>query len=433
MNLSDALRLTPGSIVTLTGAGGKTTAMLRLGRELAASGLGVVATTTTHLGLDQLALFPAHLVAPKPGLLGSALKQTPFLLAVASLDEQQGKAVGFGPEQIAELREYADVILVEGDGSRGLPVKAPAAHEPVIPPETTHLLCCLGLWALTRPLDANSVHRPEIFARLTGLTPGDPITSAVLARLLLHPHGPARGAPNGAERYLLLNGADTEYPIPNTQCLLSRISASPQFSAVLLAQTAHDPPVLARYGKTAAIILAAGASTRFGSAKQLHDWQGQPLLRHVVLQALAAPVQQVIVVLGAHFEDIAPSLHGLPVELVYNSAWAQGQSSSMKAGLDAAAPGTQAALFILGDQPRLPADLLHRLVDAHRRTLAPIVAPRHQGRRGNPVLFDRSLFGELLEVEGDTGGRALLRRYEEQIAWVEAAADVFDDIDRPGN
>ena len=191
--------------------------------------------------------------------------------------------------------------------------------------------------------------------------------------------------------------------------------------------------MLASYGKIAAIVLAAGGSSRFGSPKQLLDWQGQPLLRHVVLQALAAPVQQVIVVLGAHMEETARVVAGLPVTIVDNRAWETGQSASMQVGLSACAPLTQAALFILGDQPHLPADLLQRLVETHRRSLAPIVVPRYQGRRGNPVLFDRICFPDLMAVTGDTGGRALIERYRDQVAWVDAGPEIFLDIDRPGD
>ncbi len=438
MNLADALRVQPDALIAFTGAGGKTTAMLRLGRELAAQGLRVVATTTTRLSLDQLDLFPAHLVAPDLADLAADLDRFGFVLAVRGLDPAQHKALGFPPDHIAAFRELADVVLVEADGSRGLPIKAPAPGEPAIPPDATHVVTLAHLTALGQPLGPHVAHRPELVTRLTGLKPGDLITPAALARLLLHPTGPARGAPDGAERHLLVNGCEklvigdwllAQAPITNLQSLFSRLA--PAFNSLLLGQLVHEPPVLASYGKIAVIILAAGASTRFGSPKQLLDWDGQPLLRHVVLQVLAAPCQQVIVVLGAAAERIAPTLAGLPVELVENPAWEQGQSTSMQAGLRACRAGTQAALFVLGDQPSLPPRLLQGLVETHRRTLAAIVAPRHLGQRGNPVLFDRRRFPDLLSISGDAGGRVLFERYRQQIAWVEAGPEVLQDVDRP--
>ena len=446
MNLSIALRVHSGSIVTFTGAGGKTTAMLRLGRELAAAGHKVIATTTTRLGVDQLNLFPAHLVSPTPGELAETLEKTGFVVVVQKVEPERNKALGFLPDAIASFRNLADVVLVEGDGSRQLPLKAPGPDEPVIPPDTTHLVTLLGLWALGQPLGPETVHRPDIFAQLTGLTPGDVITPAALVRLANHPDGPARGAPAGAERFLLLNGIDktvgssslkVENSFPDERLPLnlqpSTFNLSSRFSAILLAQLAHDPPVLASYGQTAAIVLAAGQASRFGSPKQLYEWHGQPLLRHVVEKTLVAPVQQIIVVLGAYFEETARVLHGLPVTLVHNASWEQGQSASIQAGLRACAPGTQVAMFVLGDQPDLPIDIFQRLIETHRHTLAPIVAPRHEGRRGNPVLFDRQCFPELMRLQGDTGGRDLFKRHLEQISWVEAGPEILYDIDRPEN
>ncbi len=431
MNLSSALRLSAGSVVTLTGAGGKTTTMVRLGQELAGQGLRVLATTTTRLGIDQLQLFPIFLVEPTPQEITAALADQRFVLVARGLDHSHDKVVGYPPEHIADFRPLADVVLVEGDGSRTLLLKAPGPGEPVVPASTTHLVCIANLGALGRPIGPEIIHRPERFVALTGARWGKPVTPALVARLLLHPDGPARGAPPGAERYFLLNGAAGAPDAAGA--LAERLAAAPGTTAVLLAEAAEASPVLASMGKVAAVVLAAGASTRFGSPKQLVPWQGQTLLRHVVVQTLAAPVQQVIVVLGAHFEDIAATLQGLPVEVVYNPDWEQGQSASVRAALAAFRPGTQAALFVLGDQPALLPGLFQRLVAAHRRTLAPIAAPRYQGRRGNPVLFDRGCFGELLTVQGDAGGRTLFARHAEQVSWIEGGPEILYDIDRPGD
>jgi molybdenum cofactor cytidylyltransferase len=431
MDLTRALRITRGAVVTFTGAGGKTTAMIRLGRELAAAGMRVVATTTTRLGMDELDRFPRVVVNPTPAMLAAALQETSPVLVVAGQAPAEAKAMGLEPEQVAALSEVADVVLVEGDGSRRLPLKAPGPGEPVVPPTTTHLVCCVGLAALGRPLDETTVHRPERVAALTGLSPGAILTPAALARLLLHPDGPGRGAGPAARRYLLANGADILPDAGALEALWLRLAAAPQWEAVLTAQVAKEPPVLAAYGHLSAVVLAAGGSVRFGSPKQLAPWQGQPLLRHVVLQALAAPVQEIVVVLGAYYEETAAVLAGLPVTLVYNPDWEAGQSTSVRAGLRACAPQTQGVLFILGDQPHLPADLLQTLVATHRRTLATIVAPRHEGRRGNPMLFDRRCFTELLALSGDAGGRQLLDAHADDIVWFEAGPEILRDIDKP--
>ncbi|RUA15911.1 MAG: hypothetical protein DSY55_05255 [Clostridia bacterium] len=181
----------------------------------------------------------------------------------------------------------------------------------------------------------------------------------------------------------------------------------------------------------AAIILAAGASTRFGAPKQLLDWYGQPLLRQIALQTLATPARQIVVVLGAYFQQAAPVMHGLPVTLAYNPRWQRGMSSSVALGLRALRGQADAALFLLADQPNVSSDLMTRVMRTYASTRAPIVAPRHRGQRGNPALFARELFPDLMQVTGDQGGRALFRRYADQVHWLEADASILFDIDRP--
>jgi molybdenum cofactor cytidylyltransferase len=168
----------------------------------------------------------------------------------------------------------------------------------------------------------------------------------------------------------------------------------------------------------AAIILAAGESKRFGSPKQLLDWEGQPLLRTVVWQALAALVSEIVVVLGAHYARVAPVVHGLQVTLARNPRWRAGMSSSVALGLRALRTDADAAIFLLADQPEVTSGLISCVIGAYAQSGAPIVAPRVGGRRGNPALFAREILPELMQVTGDQGGRALMQRYGDRIHWV---------------
>jgi molybdenum cofactor cytidylyltransferase len=161
-------------------------------------------------------------------------------------------------------------------------------------------------------------------------------------------------------------------------------------------------------------VLAAGGSTRFGSPKQLARWQGQTLLERAVEVALASQARPVIVVLGAEVAHSQVLLRDKPVEVVINEAWVTGQSSSMRAGLVAMPENVNSAIFQLVDQPALTPATLDTLIERYRRTLAPLVWPEFEGRRGNPVLFDRTLFRELKQICGDVGGRPVLKAYEAQ-------------------
>jgi molybdenum cofactor cytidylyltransferase len=174
-----------------------------------------------------------------------------------------------------------------------------------------------------------------------------------------------------------------------------------------------------------AIILAAGSASRMGQPKQLLDWGGRPLVRVVAEQALAARLDRVLVVVGAAGDAVATALAGLPVELIKNPAYAEGQSTSLRAGVAALGPRVGAALVLLGDQPFVTPAIVERIVHEWRASGAAIVAPIYRGQRGNPVLFARTIFRELLAIEGDQGARAILAA---DPARVRAIA--FDD-DRP--
>lgn len=119
------------------------------------------------------------------------------------------------------------------------------------------------------------------------------------------------------------------------------------------------------------------------------------------------------------------------VQIAYNKEWEVGLSTSVRIGLRALPDSVSAALFLLADQPGITAELINAVIHRYRQTLAPIVAPRHRGRRGNPVLFDRSLFGDLMELEGDQGGRALIEKRAAEVEWVETGPEVLADVDTP--
>ena len=182
----------------------------------------------------------------------------------------------------------------------------------------------------------------------------------------------------------------------------------------------------------AVIVLAAGASTRMGRQKlTLPLADGRPLVRAAVEQVLAADLDDVVVVLGREAEAVASALRGLPIRTVVNPRYAEGQSTSLRAGLDALAQDTEAAVVALGDQPLPDPRLLRQLVEAFWTSGRPIVAPVYRDGRGNPVLFASSVFDELRRVEGDRGGRPVIARDPARVAEVPVDAPMPTDIDTP--
>jgi molybdenum cofactor cytidylyltransferase len=184
----------------------------------------------------------------------------------------------------------------------------------------------------------------------------------------------------------------------------------------------------------AGVVLAAGESRRMGQGppKQLLSFEGEPLVRRVARVALASSLDEVIVVVGHAAADVRQALAALSVRTVTNPDYAAGQSTSVKVGLENVAPTADAAMFIPVDQPLITPRFIDRLVSAYSRTRAAIVLPTHAGRRGAPVLLDRTLFLELAKITGDAGGRQILDRYTDRIVSVplEDPAPLLD-IDTP--
>jgi molybdenum cofactor cytidylyltransferase len=183
----------------------------------------------------------------------------------------------------------------------------------------------------------------------------------------------------------------------------------------------------------AAIILAAGQSRRMGGPnKLLARFDGEPLVRQIVERALASKADPVIVVTGHRAKDIGDALAGLNLRMVHNPDFADGLATSLKAGLSAVPERASGALVLLADMPGVTSAIIDRLIDAFRsRPLPAIVLPTFAGKRGNPVLWARAFFPELLSVSGDTGARHILALHEEAVERVEIGEAAGLDVDTP--
>jgi len=186
--------------------------------------------------------------------------------------------------------------------------------------------------------------------------------------------------------------------------------------------------------RVAAVVLAAGRSTRMGAInKMLAEIGGKPLVRIAVEQAVSSCAQPVIVVTGHEREKVEAALKGLPVRLVHNPGFSEGLGSSLKAGIAAVPESADAAIVCLGDMPRVDAVLINRLIAAFDPEHgALVVVPSIDGRRGNPVLWSNRFFHDLMSIQGDIGARHLISSYAEAV--VEVPVDgqaALTDVDTP--
>ncbi len=455
MLLTHALRLTLNpaqpDVVSFVGGGGKTSSMFRAADEVVAGGQRAITATTTRIFAAQVFEAPCHLAIgdalPDWDELARLLDRHGQVMLVTSATMQ--KAVGVPPHIMDAVAEQAErlgvaALFIEADGSRKLPIKAPADYEPVLPASTTHLVPIAGMDAIGLPVDAEHVHRPERISALLNaqwtmhnaqwrLTPRD------VAHLLAHPDGGGKGGGAGVRLVPLLNKADGS---------VAKLSA--RLAAHAITQGGHPAligsvgrawageiaqPIWERWGPVDGVILAAGAGSRFGGVKQVATVDGVPLVVRAVRTALDSHVRHVWVITGAHADAVNAALvplvekAGGRLRVVHNPAWGAGQSTSMHLALDSLDPGGEAVIFLPVDQPFVPSSLLNRLIQGWRGG-ANLAAPQVDGRlRGAPALFDRAVWGELQAVTGDAGGRSLLRTYADAVFAVVMPAARLQDVD----
>jgi molybdenum cofactor cytidylyltransferase len=183
--------------------------------------------------------------------------------------------------------------------------------------------------------------------------------------------------------------------------------------------------------RVSGVVLAAGQSKRIGKTKQLLEFRGSTLLEQVIAHARRSLLDEIIVVLGHDASEIRRQVDLEGVQVVLNENYQQGQSSSLRVGLNHVSNRSHAVMFLLGDQPLVDECMIDTILSAYREYLKPIVIPVCAGRRGNPVIIGRELFGELMATaEGDAGARVLFERHAAVIQHVEMASSfIHVDVD----
>jgi len=459
ISLKDALRFNNTGRIAFTGAGGKTTGMFQLARQLSSP---VIVTATSHLGVWQAELADKHIVITSPGQVEQLESDlTGVILLTGELDGDKTKPVS--AHALGTIRQFCTdhsiPLLIEADGSRQKPLKGWAEHEPPIPDFVDTIVQVVGLSGLGKPLNEENVHRPEIFAKLSGSKIGEFVTQDQLIQVVTHPKGGLKNIPANARRVIVLNQADT----PELQSAAHGMSHAllSSFDSVVVASLKEEK-IFAVHEPIAGIILAAGESSRYGQPKQLLDWKGEPFVRAVAKTALDAGLSPVIVVTGANAEQVENAVKDLNVVTVRNEEWRSGQASSIREGILALtqpppslpqirqenpgfqskissvvfgggarrAEGVGGAIFLLVDQPQVTSSVIRALMEKHAEGLYRVIAPMVIDRRGNPVLFDRSTFADLLTLEGDVGGRAIFHKHRvEYLPWHDDA--LLLDVDTP--
>jgi len=248
--LTKALGIKAREVISLVGAGGKTTLMFRLANELTLAGRKVVTTTTTKIMEPTLEETRSLFIDPDEekvkdfvaGHLGQLRHVT-----VARERLESRKLKGVSPNLIDELwnSQEMNTIIIEADGAAGRPVKAPREHEPVIPQSTTLVVAILGIDGMEMALTEENVFQPERVSQITGIPVGGKLTDEAMALLIVHPQGISKGSPVSARVAALLNKVDLPNGVTKARDIAYKIldKKHPQIERIVLGQLKNQSPV----------------------------------------------------------------------------------------------------------------------------------------------------------------------------------------------
>ncbi len=438
---------------------------------ISAVGSGGKTTTLEYLYCSKL--LPCHILTTTTSMLAPDLPislSCPELSGVwysAKMQEHPVKYKGVSQEDFdTEIKrrrvekQSKCLFLCEADGAKMKPLKAYREHEPVIPRTTDLVLILFGLKGLGLPLTEDNVHRSEIFSQWTGLELNETINMEALFRTL-DTGSFLKGIPPTAKVAVVFNQADSLAPETDWAHLAQRALEQARIDAAFFTSWKKQETVtetvteaapnsfsqhtlfgLARRESAApqfsAIVMAAGMSSRMGENKLLLPLGRQTVLEHCLHNVALSGVNELIVVTGYEREQVeAVCLKaakdfppGINLKLVHNSDFASGQGTSVARASRELSPASAAAFYVPGDQPFVSPILMRQMMENHAE--GRIIQAVHEGRSGSPVLFAARFFRELSELEGDLGGRQVIRRHPQAVVKVNFdLSHSFLDLDQP--
>jgi molybdenum cofactor cytidylyltransferase len=431
-SLSQAFDLTSISspqLVAFTGAGGKTSLMVALAESLPGT---LVITTTTRMAREQINFAAQSLPAAVSRYPSISCIACTRISIIIGPDVEEDKVAGVGLEVPAQLLAQPDVafVLVEADGARMLPLKAPAAHEPAVPPQSDLVIPVAGIDSLNRPIAAVA-HRPELVAELLGKQVDDLLEALDIGTILKHPLGGLKNVPPGARVIPAINKVENAGQLEAARRAAQAMLEEERIQQVVITAVERLNPVLEVHKRVRAIILAAGESSRMGRPKLLLPWGKTTVLGQTIKNVQESAVFDILVVTGAEAEPVAEIAGNLGVPTLFNENFAAGEMlSSLQTAVARLPENIEAVLVILGDQPLVGPETIDQLLVAYWQGRGEIIAPQYQSRRGNPVLIGRFYFKDLLALPPGGAPRDLLKRNPVYLVPVETES-VLLDIDDP--
>lgn len=433
-------------VISVVGGGGKTSLIFRLTEELVSLGKRVIVTTTTHMAYEPERPFSEN---GEPEKVREDIRKAGYTVA-GTLEEQNSgrnqrdsdadsdtsgvrtereesfvcKIRGLPPERLQALQKECDILLIEADGAKRLPLKVPAGWEPVIPDMTDLVVGVTGLDCLGKRIMDTS-HRPELTAKFLGKDIREKVTEEDVAEIA-GSFLALRKNVGKREYRVFLNKTDTLEDPKAADRIIEKLKKEKVYAAC--GSLKYD-----MQKKLAIVILAAGNSRRFGKNKLLYPIEGIPMYRRAFRKTLLVQKkmkEQILsVAVVTQYQEIMDAAEKLGIKTVLNPHPEEGISSSMKLGLF---PEADACLFMVADQPWLSAETLEGLIRRFLGSSKGMAAVSKNGEPGNPCIFSRKYYDRLMELTGDKGGKRVLKAHPEDVVLYEIENEKeLTDVDQP--
>ena len=395
--------------VAWVGAGGKTSLIFAIAHELFSN--KCVITTTTKMACSEIKFADQNLKITEFEKVTVDQINEVTLIYKSLAENEESKISGYRVDELETLSEmlYQNQIplLIEADGSKRKPCKFPGLNEPNIPAFVNKVCVVVGLTALGKSLDLGNFHRPEEIARALDISLGETITIDHIFEILTHPEGGLKNIPDQAEKILFLHQADCLIDNKLIDDLALRLKCA--FDHVLLSEIKNDNlHIHAHWGRIGCVILAAGASTRFGGPKQLAIFRNKTFIENVIETSMKIHFQNRVVILGSYFEEIRTVIDQYEINILRNDEWKNGQASSVKTGVSFFLSNpVDAIIFLLVDQPQITTDMIKNVLNLFAYQKPNIIVHHNKGQIRHPILFSKNTFDKLSNIQGDKGGRQL--------------------------
>jgi molybdenum cofactor cytidylyltransferase len=434
MKLKQAFDVTRGDVVAFIGAGGKTSTLIGLGYELSEAGWRVLATTTTAISEEQLALFPyAMRYDVGARAISDALNEHHFVFLYDKIRRGQvyGPAVEWTPQLLDSVD--SDVLLVEADRSGGKPFKAPYEDEPIIPLEASLVVPVVSLSVLGKPFDDEHVYNPQAMTDKYGFVENGRVKSPWLAQVLRDDELGLKGISDKARIIAFLNQTPDRGYIRGRARMIARLALqSERIHGVAFGSVRSAEPVHELQRSIGAVVLTGGQSVRMGQPKVLLPWgKNKTIIEHITEQLIRSRINHIRVVTGYYADEIKPFVKPLGVKTVHNRAYKTGEMiSSLQAGLRAMPDNVAATLVVLGDQPRIQPKVIYQLLSAYARGEGDLLIPCYKTRRGHPILIGRQYWAEILKLRRTDTLQDILNAHNNQITTINVDTDsVLRNVD----